>query len=298
MTKLAITRRSFAITFGKVGIAFLIGLALMIQPRAAAARLPHRGQNPHAKVQLRPDGMPVNFPFREPHPMDFNDHKGYVSLFDGKDLKGWKGDPSVWSVKNGEIVGVSTKADPKHSYLVYRGLVAKDFDLKVVARVTEGGGSGIQYRSKIGLPWHGKGKPPVRNMNWWMTGPQCDFWFPVPPYSSVYTGQLYSESTPLGIIAWRGQVVQMAPGDTPTLVANIGNRTALGGYVKVDEWNQFLVMARGSTIVQVVNGQLMSVLVDDNPNDSNNQPGMIGIEIESAPSIVSVRSIWIRKLSY
>src|SRR6185437_4105298 len=97
-------------------------------------------------VQLRPDGMPVNFPFHEPSPMDFNDHTGYVSLFDGKDLKGWEGDPSVWSVKNGEIVGVSTKADPKHSYLAYRGLVARDFDLKVEAKVTEGGGSGIQYR--------------------------------------------------------------------------------------------------------------------------------------------------------
>jgi hypothetical protein len=298
MTELVLTRRYVAVTIGIIGIGLLTGLALMPQPRGCAAQPPARGQDPRGEVKLRPDGLPVNFPFREPNPTDFNDHKGYVSLFDGKDLKGWKGDPSVWSVKNGQIVGLSAKADPKHSYLVYRGLVAKNFDLKVVARVTEGGGSGIQYRSKIGLPWRGKGKPPVSNMNWWMTGPQCDFWFPVPPYASVFTGQLYSENTPLGIIAWRGQVVQMAPGDTPTLVANIGNRTALGGYDKVDDWNQFLIIARGSTIVQIVNGQLMSVLVDDNPNDSNNQPGMIGIEIESAPCVVSVRSIWIRKLSY
>jgi hypothetical protein len=65
----------------------------------------------------------------------------------------------------------------------------------------------------------------------------------------------------------------------------------------VDDWNQFLVIARGGTLIQIVNGRLMSVLVDDNPDDSNNQPGMIGIEIESAPCIVSVRSVWIRKLS-
>ncbi len=227
--------------------------------------------------------------------MNFDDHTGYVSLFDGKDLHDWDGDPSVWSVKNGEIVGVSTTADPKHSYLVYQGLEAKDFDLKVEIRDTEGGGSGIQYRSKTGLPWYGRGKPPVPNMNWWMTGPQADFWFPVPPYASVFTGQLYSENTPLGIIAWRGQVVQMASGDTPTLVANIGNRTALGGYDKIADWNQFLIIARGGTIIQIVNGQLMSVLVDDNPNDSNNESGRIGIEIESAPCKVAVRSVWIRK---
>jgi 3-keto-disaccharide hydrolase len=285
------------ISMGAVVIALALAVGLSIHVRASAARQSSAGQSPSPAVKLRADGMPVNFPFREPNPMDFSDHKGYMPLFDGKDLKGWNGDPSVWSVKDGEIVGVSRKAHPKHSYLVYRGFVAKNFDLKVVAKVTEGGGSGIQYRSKIGLPWRGQGKPPVSNMNWWMTGPQCDFWYPVPPYAPVFTGQLYSENTPLGIIAWRGQVVRMASGDTPTLVANIGNRTALGGYVKVDDWNQFLVIARGGTLIQIVNGQLMSVLVDDNVNDSNNQPGMIGIEIESAPCIVSVRSVWIRKLS-
>jgi hypothetical protein len=283
----------------KMGIAVIglaLAVALSIYAQTSSGRQPSVGQSQGPMVKLRADGLPVNFPFREPNPMNFNDHTGYVSLFDGKDLKGWDGDPSVWSVKNGEIVGISTTADPKHSYLVYRRLEAKDFDLKVEIRDTEGGGSGIQYRSKTGLPWYGRGKPPVSNMNWWMTGPQADFWFPEPPYASLFTGQLYSENTPLGIIAWRGQVVQMASGDTPTLVANIGNRTALGGYDKVDDWNQFLIIARGGTIIQIVNGQLMSVLVDDNPNDSNNESGRIGIEIESAPCKVAVRSIWIRKL--
>lgn len=290
----ATVKKARVIRAAAMGVALAAGLS--IYARALPGRQSSMERSQSRTVKLRADGMPVNFPFREPNPMNFNDHTGYVSLFDGKDLNGWDGDPSVWSVKNGEIEGVSTTADPKHSYLVYRGLEAKDFDLKVEIRDTEGGGSGIQYRSKAGLPWYGRGKPPVSNMNWWMTGPQADFWFPVPPYASVFTGQLYSENTPLGIIAWRGQVVQMASGETPTLVANIGNRTALGGYDKIDDWNQFLIIARGGTIIQIVNGQLMSVLVDDNPNDSNNESGMIGIEIESAPCKVAVRSIWIRKL--
>ena len=29
--------------------------------------------------------------FTEPAPLDFNDHAGYVSLFDGVSLKGWDG---------------------------------------------------------------------------------------------------------------------------------------------------------------------------------------------------------------
>jgi hypothetical protein len=79
-------------------------------------------------------------------------------------------------------------------------------------------------------------------------------------------------------------------------MGNIADRTALGGYVKVNDWNEYLVMARGSTFIHVINGQLMAVYVDDRPDSSNNKTGMIGIEIEGAPSKVLVRNIWIKKL--
>ena len=39
-------------------------------------------------------------------------------------------------------------------------------------------------------------------------------------------------------------------------------------------------MARGGTFIRVINGQLMAVYVDDNPDSSNNKPGLVGIEIE------------------
>src|ERR1700737_2814041 len=45
-----------------------------------------------------------------------------------------------------------------------------------------------------------------------------------------------------------------------------------------------------------MNGQLMTVYVDDDPASSNNQSGLIGIELEQVPSKVSVRNIWIKKL--
>ena len=38
--------------------------------------------------------------------------KGFVSIFDGKTLKGWNGDPKFWSVKDGAITGQTTKANP------------------------------------------------------------------------------------------------------------------------------------------------------------------------------------------
>jgi hypothetical protein len=48
-----------------------------------------------------------------------------------------------------------------------------------------------------------------------MTGPQADFWPDLP----IFSGQIYSENTPLGITAWRGQVANTAPGQKPRLVA-------------------------------------------------------------------------------
>jgi hypothetical protein len=239
--------------------------------------------------------QPINF--RQPEPLDFDDHRGYVSMFDGTTLKDWDGDPSFWHVENGAIVGASTKEHPVgNTYIVYRGFEAKDFDLKLEIKVENGGGSGIQYRSKTGIPWRRPAPNVATNLDWLLTGPQADIWYPVAVLGSIFTGQFYSENTPLGILAWRGQVVNSSPGQRPRLVGNIGDRFALGGYVKNNAWNEYLIMARGGTFIHIMNGQLMAVYVDDDPASSNNQSGFIGIELEQAPSKVSVRNIWIKKL--
>jgi hypothetical protein len=252
--------------------------------------------NPASGTRKADTRINRGYGFYEPGSVDFQDHTGYVQIFDGTSLKNWDGDPAVWHLENGAIVGESTKEKPVgNSYIAYRGLEARDFDLKLEIKVENGGGSGIQYRSKTGLPWRRPTQSPP-NLNWMMTGPQADFWYPVAPYAAEWTGQFYSENTPLGILAWRGQVVESGPGNPPKLLGNISDRTALGGYVRVNDWNEYLIMARGGTFIHVLNGQLMAVYVDDDPASSNNQPGLIGIEIESAPSKVSVRNVWIKKL--
>jgi hypothetical protein len=253
-----------------------------------------RAQQPPA-TQAPAGGRMV---FTEPAPFDFNDHTGYVSLFDGVSLKGWDGNPKFWRVENGAIVGESTPTNPSgNSYIVYRDLVARDFTLKFEIKVEGDGGSGIQYRSQTGLPWLANISPAVTanvgpvNLNWMMTGPQADFW-----PSRVYTGQFYSENTPMRILAWRGQVVEGFGARSKTLVGTIADRAALGTVVKANDWNQYVVIARGGTFVHVVNGQLMAVMIDDDPASSNNQPGRFGIEIE-ATTKVSVRNMWVKKIN-
>jgi len=262
-------------------------------PHAGRGFTPRQTQSPQP-----PAGRGRGMAFTEPAPLDFNDHEGYVSLFDGVSLKGWDGNTTFWRVENGAIVGESTAENPSgNSYIVYRDLEAKDFTLKFEIKIEGTGGSGIQYRSRTGLPWLAPISPAVTanvgpvNLNWMMTGPQADFW-----PSRIYTGQFYSENTPMRILAWRGQVVEGFGARSKTLMGTIADREQLGAVVKQNDWNQYIVIARGGTFIHIVNGQLMAVMVDDDPQSSNNQAGFFGIEIE-ATTKVSVRSMWVKKIN-
>jgi hypothetical protein len=240
-------------------------------------------------------GMPK---FHDPAPYDIDEHTEYKQIFDGKSLTGWDADPSIWRVEGGVMVGETLEGKPKgNNYIVYRGDKTRDFDLKLQMKIEKGGGGGIQYRSVTGKPWtrpQPAGQPPY-DLKFMMTGPQADFWFPVRAQAAGYTGQWYSENTMQGILAYRGQVTQALPGQTNRLVATIGDKQALGGFVKVNEWNDYEIIARGGVMMHIMNGQLMAIFIDDNKDSVNNQPGLIGFEIESEPCKISVRNIWLRK---
>jgi hypothetical protein len=277
----------------RILLAALVMLCATLRAQPVAAT-----NNSTQPLNSAPKGTNVTrLRFTEPDPMDFNDHDGYVSIFDGVSLKDWDGNSKFWRVEDGSIVGESTKQNPSgNSYIVYRGFQAKDFTLKFEIKVLGKGGSGFQYRSQTGIPWLMPIRPEVTsnvgpvNLNWMMTGPQADFW-----PSQVYSGQFYSENTPMRIIAWRGQVVESYGAARKRLMGNIGERQALGELVKKDDWNQYTVIARGGTCIHIINGQVMAVLVDDDPGSSNNQPGYFGIEIESITKLF-VRNIWVKKL--
>lgn len=270
-----------------------LGSAQVVPPAliSPAAQPPQTG--PHGETF---PGMPR---FHQPAPYDVDSHVGYTQIFDEKTFAGWDADPTIWHIENGNMVGQTYQDQPKgNNYIVYRGDKVRDFDLKVQIKIEQGGGGGIQYRSETGVPWsrpQPTGQPPY-NLKFMMTGPQADFWFPVNADASSYTGQWYSENTMQGILAYRGQVTEALPGEPNRLVANIGDIQALGGYVKVNEWNEYEVIARGGVMMHIMNGQLMAVFIDDTKESINNQPGLIGFEIESQPCKISIRGVWLKNL--
>jgi hypothetical protein len=275
-------------------------LSVALSASILAQSVPAALESPPAgPPQIRPNGEKfIGMPkFHDPAPYDINEHTGYKQIFDGNSLTGWDADRTIWHVEDGVMVGETLEGKPKgNNYIVYRGYKTRDFDLKLQMKIEKGGGGGIQYRSVTGIPWtrpQPNGQPPY-DLRFMMTGPQADFWFPVSAGTAAYTGQWYSENTMQGILAYRGQVTQALPGQINRLVANIGDKQALGGYVRVNEWNDYEIIARGSVMMHIMNGQLMAVFIDDNKDSVNNQAGLVGFEIESQPCKISVRNIWLR----
>src|SRR5579862_7674673 len=122
---------------------FAIGITLMGFICAAPAG---------AQTTPAPQAPATGSRFHEPEPLRFDDHAGFEQIFDGHSLGDWEGDPSVWRVEDEAIVGESTPEKPVfNTYIWRKGLVVKNFDLKLEIKCERGGGSGIQYRSQTGL---------------------------------------------------------------------------------------------------------------------------------------------------
>src|SRR5262245_10249017 len=71
----------------------------------------------------------------------------FKSIFNGKDLHGWEGEPKLWTAKDGVIRGETLNPQKGNTFLIWRGGTVKDFELKVKLRI-QNGNSGIQFRSK------------------------------------------------------------------------------------------------------------------------------------------------------
>ena len=86
-----------------------------------------------------------------------DNYDGFVSLFDGRTLDGWNGDPMFWSVKDGALHAESTPEKvvggviPGNTFLIWKGKV-RDFELKVDYRFVGNGNSGVQIRSRMSGP--------------------------------------------------------------------------------------------------------------------------------------------------
>jgi len=205
---------------------------------------------------------------------------GFKPIFDAKSMKGWDCDPDFWRVENGEIIG-ETRADhqpPQNIFCIWKGGSPADFEFKMQYKLTgETGNSGVQYRS-IELPDVNK---------WVMKGYQADI-----DGKQQYTGQVYEERG-RGFVALRGQIVYVGDGKKPGAIGSLGDDAQLKSLIKTDDWNDLHIIARGNTLIQLINGRVMSVVVDDD-KANRKMDGEIGIQLHKTAAAMKIESRNIR----
>jgi Domain of Unknown Function (DUF1080) len=199
-------------------------------------------------------------------------------IFDGKTLKGWDGDSAYWRVEGGAIVGETKPGamPQENTFLIWRGGSPSDFELRAEYRLS-GGNSGIQYRS-VELP----------ELRWTMKGYQADI-----DAEQQYTGQIYEERG-RGFLALRGQSVSVKKGAKPVVLASLGSEADLKAAIKTQDWNEYHIIARANILIQILNGRVMSMLMDDDASNRK-MDGLIGIQLHTGePMKIEVRNIGLR----
>ena len=206
---------------------------------------------------------------------------GFISIFDGKTLQGWDGNPKFWSVQDGAITGITTEENPTkgNTFIIWRGGTVDDFELRLKFKII-GGNSGIQYRSED------KG-------NWVVGGYQGDF-----ESKETYSGILYEERG-RGILAQRGQMTQVSSDNGKTkidVIASLGKSEDIQAVIKKEDWNDYKIIAHANHFLHVINGRATCQVVDLD-HEKGAKSGILAFQLHAGPPMkVQFKDVRIKPL--
>jgi len=189
---------------------------------------------------------------------DEKKEEGWVQLFNGKDLAGWKShpkNPGEWKVEDGAIVGSG-----KASHLFSDRGDYENFQFRIEAMINEKGNSGQYFRTEFG-PGFPKGYEAQININ--------------PKGDRVKTGSLY-------------------PAFDRSLPAEALDKIIIKEPLhKPDEWFTQEVIADGNQIIIKLNGKTTVKFVDEKKTYTK---GHFAIQQHDPTSVIKVRKIEVREL--
>ena len=187
---------------------------------------------------------------------DIDSEEGYVPLFDGKTLNGWRprGGTAAYTVENGEIVGRVQPYTHRINTFLCTEKEYSDFILKLEFRVVKGN-SGVQFRSR--------GRPseldPTKERIFGYQVEMC--------VDAKETGRIYDE----GRRGYRNGVIFLDR--TPDDVLEAAHKD----FVK-DGWNKLTLRCVGPSIRTWINGHPVSDIVD-----RVDDKGVFGLQIHVDP---------------
>jgi hypothetical protein len=299
--------RALSIIFG-LFVTFMVCWPPFLLPASAGINLPLRRQGQVAQAMLRKS--------RGALAGNLNSSQQWLSLFNGRDLTGWDGDPRFWSVQDGVIRGETTltKLPLHNTFLIWRGgqgdalhrikpdprvrgdklapaeagVGLQDFILKIKFRIRNGN-SGIQYRSKEFDKWRVSGyQAEVEN-------------------TPGKVGFLYHEAG-RGWLTDVGDFMVIDKNGKKNVISKVADKDELikAGYYKKKDWNEYTIIAQGNHIVHYLNGyQTIELIDNDRLTDPNNpkdrkgaaRQGLLALQIHiGLPMLVEFKDIRIKRL--
>jgi hypothetical protein len=217
--------------------------------------------------------------------------EGMKPLFNGKDLTGWEGNPTLWSIKDGVVKGETTKENPTkgNTFLIWRGGTLGDFELRCTFRIDHGN-SGIQYRSK-----QVESKTPENK--WIVGGYQAEI-----ENTPGKIGFLYHERGPgrgypdKGNYLCRvGDKVVIGEDGKSQVVTKIGENAELAKLYKKSDWNEYIIIAKGNHIEHYINGYKMIEVTDNDPKNRMME-GILALQLHAgAPMVVEFKDVRLKQ---
>ncbi|MBM3727566.1 MAG: DUF1080 domain-containing protein [Acidobacteria bacterium] len=250
-------------------------IVLAVSLPAQQPKGPGANATPEQRARMRAMGPPQPAPKDDP---------SFKAIFNGASLDGWEGDTRFWRAEGGLLIGQTSAENPikQNTFLIWKGGNPADFELRLEYKLaSEAGNSGIQYRSEL-LP----------DRQFGLKGYQSDI-----DSENRFTGLLYEEAG-RGFLAPRGVIARIEAGEPVTkhAIGAIGDPAALSQLIRKQDWNEIHIIAKGSTLVQIMNGQVMSVTIDNDPA-GRRASGLLGLQLHVGPPMrIEFRNIRLKQL--
>jgi hypothetical protein len=206
----------------------------------------------------------------EPHA-----ESGFTSIFNGKDLTGWEGDSKAWSVVDGAIQ--STGGQTKKNWLIWRGGELRDFELRLSFKFTKGN-SGVQVRSKEIEKWQVRG-------------------YQVEIADATKMGLWHHSLSPekyRSHLATAGQRVHIGV-DGKKKIEQLVEPAKVQSVCRDNEWNELVISAVGSRLVQRINGVVFAELIDEEAKYAV-QSGLLALQDHGKGCVAAFKDLRIKHL--
>ncbi len=206
--------------------------------------------------------------------------KGFVPIFNGKDLDGWDSKPGMWEVRNAEIW--CTGKSKEKNWLIWRKEQPADFILRLEFRWDKGN-SGVQVRSDD------LGK-------WQVFGYQAEV--AAQGQMGLWHHSLLAKDHPRKkerhLMATAGQVATLAQDGSKT-VKQGWDPKKVQSHFNEHEWNTMEIIAKGPKVAHKVNGVMFATVIDHD-KEMSRKKGFIALQDHGKGCIVAFRNVRLKKL--